>query len=56
MKKKNLATLSLLIVLSIQSMSAQKHDDISLLEKPVPISTVKGITGFFGERMEVNRQ
>ena len=29
---------------------------ISLLEKPVPISTVKGITGFFGERMEVNRQ
>ena len=56
MKKKNLTTLSLLIVLSIQSMSAQKHDDISLLEKPVPISTVKGITGFFGERMEVNRQ
>ena len=56
MKKKNLATLSLLIVLSIQSMSAQKHDDISLLEKPVPISTVKGITGFFGEHMEVNRQ
>lgn len=46
MKKKNLTVLSLLIVLSIQSISAQKHDDISLLEKPVPISTVKGITGF----------
>lgn len=56
MKKKNLTKLLLFLILSGQSVFAQKHDDISLLEKPVPISSVKNITGFFGERMAVNRQ
>lgn len=56
MKKKELSKLLLFFILSAQSIFAQKHDGISLLEKPVPISTVKEITGFFGERMEVNRQ
>lgn len=34
---------------------AQTHDRVGLLETPVPISTVKNVTGFFGHRMEVNR-
>ncbi len=34
---------------------AQTHDKVGLLEKPVPVSSVKNISGFFGHRMEVNR-
>ena len=39
----------------ITSLNAQNHDKVGLLEKPVPVSSVKNITGFFGHRMEVNR-
>lgn len=32
-----------------------QHDKIKLKEQPVPISSVKNISGFFGDRMELNR-
>lgn len=54
--KMNFAKLLLFFILWGQVLFAQKHDNISLRENPVPISAVKGITGFFGERMGINRQ
>jgi DUF1680 family protein len=40
-------------------MQAQKansgYDKVGLLEKPVPVSSIKEITGFFGSRMELNQ-
>jgi DUF1680 family protein len=41
-------------------MQAQKensaYNKVGLLEKPVPVSSVKEISGFFGNRMELNRE
>lgn len=34
---------------------AQSHDKVKLKEHPVPVSSVKNISGFFGERMKLNR-
>ena len=31
------------------------YDKVDVLERPVPISSIKDIKGFFGYRMEVNR-
>lgn len=55
MKKRNLFFLFLLFCLGIQTIHAQKHDKVGLPETPVPVSSVENITGFFGHRMEVNR-
>lgn len=35
---------------------AQKYDKVKLKEQPVPITSVKHITGFYGERMNLNRE
>lgn len=35
--------------------NAQKHDKIKLKEQPVPISSVKNINGFYGQRIALNR-
>lgn len=37
------------------SVKTKDYDKIELTEKPVLVSSVKNITGFFGHRMEVNR-
>ena len=34
---------------------ARSHDKVVLLENPVPVSSVKNITGFYGGRMKLNR-
>lgn len=55
MKNIFLKTILLSSCMSVAMVCAQTHDKIGLLETPVPVSTVKNITGFFGHRMEVNR-
>ena len=40
---------------SIISVFAQKYDRVKLKEQPVLISKVKNIGGFYGQRMELNR-
>lgn len=55
MKNKTFLAALLSSCLTTAMLSAQNHDKVGLLEKPVPVSTVKNITGFFGHRMEVNR-
>lgn len=45
----------LLACITPSLLGAQTHDKVGLLENPVPMSSVKNITGFFGHRMEVNR-
>lgn len=45
----------LLSCITVSVLKAQTHDKIGLLEKPVPVSSVKNITGFLGYRMAVNR-
>lgn len=57
---KNFTSFRLFIVLlslciSATPLRAQNEDRVELLEKPVPVSTVKNITGFFGYRMDLNR-
>ncbi len=48
--------IAILVFASLMTkLNAQNHDKVGLLEKPVPVSSVRNITGFFGHRMEVNR-
>ncbi|MBS2099582.1 beta-L-arabinofuranosidase domain-containing protein [Carboxylicivirga linearis] len=46
---------SLIFSLSSCSNGETEHTKIKLTEKPVKISSVKNISGFFGDRMKVNR-
>ncbi|MCW3788934.1 beta-L-arabinofuranosidase domain-containing protein [Plebeiibacterium sediminum] len=56
MKFKSVSIIMLLVYLVACSPGAKKGvDQIELTEKPVPISSVKHITGFFGHRIDVNR-
>lgn len=52
MKKTAFITLFSCLALGVQ---AGDFDKVPLLEKPVPITAVKNITGFYGHRMAVNR-
>ena len=36
-------------------VSAKTHDQVGRLETPVPVSSVRNITGFYGDRMKLNR-
>ena len=48
--------IAILVFASLMTkLNAQNHDKVGLLEKPVPVSSVRNITEFFGHRMEVNR-
>ena len=44
------------LTLTANTMMAQKYDKIPLKENPVPVTTVKDITGFYGARMRLNRE
>lgn len=50
-----LSALALLCSVAVTSVVA-KTNSISLVEKPVPVSTVKNIGGFVGERIALNRE
>lgn len=55
MYKNYLITLLLFLGLISVTGSAQNHTKVKLKEQPVPVSSVKNIKGFFGQRMELNR-
>ncbi|WP_340110935.1 beta-L-arabinofuranosidase domain-containing protein [Maribellus mangrovi] len=58
MKYLNIIFVFSLVVLILSGCSAEKGKDnvvIDLNEKPVRISSIKNISGFFGDRMELNR-
>ena len=41
--------------MSVLPTLSKTYDKVDVLERPVPISSIKDIKGFFGYRMEVNR-
>ena len=45
----------LVLVCLMTKLNARSHDKVVLLENPVPVSSVKNITGFYGGRMKLNR-
>ena len=45
----------LVLVCLMTKLNARSHDTVVLLENPVPVSSVKNITGFYGGRMKLNR-
>lgn len=55
--KKIISLLTLVITSGVMTFSgvAQSTQKIGLLEKPVPVSTVDDIEGFYGDRIELNR-
>ena len=55
MKKRKLIASLFALCLAATTLFAQDHDKVKLKEYPVTISSVKNITGFFGQRMELNR-
>lgn len=54
MKKKEL--LITLFACFVLGATAKDYDKVPLLENPVPVTSVRNITGFYGHRMAVNRQ
>lgn len=55
MKLKSFLTILLAASTAAHSLAARNHDKVAALENPVPVSLVKNITGFYGERMKLNR-
>jgi DUF1680 family protein len=55
MKSRKIFVWGLLLSIIPAMLHAQGHDKIQLREQPVPISSVKNITGFYGQRMALNR-
>ena len=55
MKLKSFLTILLAVSTAAHSLAARNHDKVAALENPVPVSLVKNVTGFYGERMKLNR-
>lgn len=55
MKNSTLFITLVAFLLTGNLISAPKYYKVGLHEKPVPVSTVQNISGFFGHRMEINR-
>ena len=55
MKLKSFLTILLAVSTATHSLAARNHDKVAALENPVPVSLVKNVTGFYGERMKLNR-
>ena len=55
MKLKSFLTILLAASTAAHSLAARNHDKVAALENPVPVSLVKNVTGFYGERMKLNR-
>ena len=51
MKLKSFLTILLAVSTAAHSLAARNHDKVAALENPVPVSLVKNVTGFYGERM-----
>lgn len=55
MKLRSFVTILLAGSMAAPSLAARSHDKVAALENPVPVSSVKNITGFYGDRMKLNR-
>ena len=53
--KLTIATLLLACATFANNANGQSKEKVGLVEVPVPISTVKDIEGFYGDRIELNR-